>query len=138
MYFYIEPEVSGGFGEQSTVDTAVHPPEVSKLHYRFDGWLGDDLLETFPCYIVTSFLAEVIESSELNGYVLDEVVISTSEQFEALYPQIKLPKFYWLKVLGIAGKDDFGIADDYRLVVSDNALAALKKGKIDSAEIEDF
>lgn len=138
MYFYIEPEVSGGFGDNAVIDTSIHPPKVSKLHYQFDGWLGDDLLETFPCHIVSESLAKKIESAELNGYKFDDVEISKSEQFEELYPGKELPKFYWLKVTGVAGKDDFGIAEDYRLTVSEKALEVLKKGKIDEADVEEF
>lgn len=138
MYFYIEPEVSGGFGSNAIVDASVHPPSVSKLHYQFDGWLGDDLLETFPCYIVSESLAYEIESVKLSGYILDNVEISKSEQFEELYPGKDLVKFYWLKITGVAGKDDFGIAEDYRLTVSKKALDVLKKGKIEEADIEEF
>lgn len=138
MYFYIEPEVSGGFGDKTVVDTSVHPPRVSKLHYQFDGWLGDDLLETYPCHIVSESLAKEIESAELTGYMFDDVEISKSEQFEDLYPGKELPKFYWLKVSGIAGKDDFGISEDYRLTISEKALEALNKRKVVEADLEEF
>lgn len=138
MYFYVEPEVSGGFGDNAVVDTSAHPPRVSKLHYQFDGWLGDDLLETFPCYIVSESLAKEIELAGLTGYTFDDVETSKSEQFEELYPGKELPKFYWLKVEGVAGKDDFGVAEDCRLTVSTKALEVLKKGKIEEADLEDF
>jgi len=136
MYFYIEPEVSGGIGDNAIVDTSVHPPRVLKLHYQFDGWLGDDLLETFPCYIVSSSLAKEIELAQLTGFVLDDVEISKSKQFEELYPKKELPIFYWLKVIGTAGKDDFGISEDYRLIVSSKAINTLQKGKIEMADLE--
>ncbi len=57
-YFYIEPEVSGELGEGTLMDTTVHPPKVEKLNYEFSSWLGDDLIESFPCYIVSERLAE--------------------------------------------------------------------------------
>lgn len=136
MYFYIEPEVSGGIGDNSIVDTSVHPPRVLKLHYQFDGWLGDDLLETFPCYIISSSLAKEIELAQLTGFILDDVEISKSKQFEELYPKKELPVFYWLKVTGKAGKDDFGISEDYRLIVSSKAINVFKNGKIEMADLE--
>jgi len=138
MYFYIEPEVSGGFGENTVIDTSVHPPKVSRLHYQFDGWLGDDLLESFPCYIVSEYLAKEIEKSGLTGFRFKEVEVSKSEQFEELYPGKELPKFRWLKVIGDAGQDDFGVADDCRLVISEKALETLNKGKIEEADLEQF
>ncbi|MCH8498306.1 MAG: hypothetical protein LAT63_07500 [Marinobacter sp.] len=138
MYFYIEPEVSGGFGDNAVVDTSVHPPRLSKLHCQFDSWLGDDLLETFPCYVVSKPLANEIGSAKLTGYTLGDVEVSKSEKFEELCPGKALPEFYWFKVTGEAGKDDFGIAEDYRLVVSERALEVLKKGKIEESDLEEF
>ena len=138
MYYYIEPEVSGGLGNNTVADTSVHPPVVSKLHYQFDGWLGDDLLESFPCYIISEKLKTEIDSEKLSGYQVDQIEISKSDQFEELYPGIELPRFYWLKVTGKAGENDFGIAEDHRLVVSEKALTVLKKGKIDQADLEEF
>lgn len=138
MYFYIEPEVSGGFGDNTVADTTVHPPVVSKLNYLFEGWLGDDLLESFPCYVVSEKLKSEIMNSELMGLEIDGLEVTKSEHFDELYPGKELPEFYWLKVTGEAGKDDFGIASDHRLVVSDKALDVLKKCSIDQADLEEF
>jgi hypothetical protein len=52
-YFQIAPEVAGGWGRNTVMDRSIHPPHVTKLHFEFDGWLGDVLLESFPCYIIT-------------------------------------------------------------------------------------
>jgi len=138
MYYYIEPEVSGGFGEQTVIDATVHPPKISILHYLFDGWLGDELIESFPCFLVTEKIAKQIEHEGLSGASFDEVFISTSEQFKELYPNRELPSFRWLKITGKAGVDDFGIADDFRLVVSKRSLEILEQGQISNADIEPF
>ena len=50
-YYVIEPEVAGGFGENCEIDWSTGKMQVNKLHYQFDGWLGDELLESTPCYI---------------------------------------------------------------------------------------
>lgn len=47
MYKLIEPEVAGSLGKETELDSSVFPPHVKKLHYEFDGWLGDDILESF-------------------------------------------------------------------------------------------
>ncbi|MBY7903824.1 hypothetical protein KW507_22710 [Vibrio fluvialis] len=138
MYFYIEPEVSGGFGDNSVMDTTVHPPKVYKLHYQFDGWLGDELLESFPCFIISEALAQELEREHLSGFTLEDVEVTKSEQFEELYPRKALSKFFWLQVTGSAAQDDLGIAEDHRLVVSESALNTLRKGKIEEADIEEF
>jgi len=138
MYYYIEPEVSGGIGRNSIIDASRHPPIVKKLHFEFDGWLGDDLIESFPCFIVSENLKIEIDKKRLTGFIFDEVEITISDTFSELHKNKKLPKFYWLKVTGKAGCQDFGIADDFRLVVSANALFAIRRMKIEQASIEEY
>jgi hypothetical protein len=137
-YYYIEPEVSGGHGENAVMNTNVHPPEVTRLHYEFDGWLGDGIATSFPCYLVTEDVKEKILKSGFSGVLFDKVEVTTSELFEEMQPDQKLPPFVWLKVNGHAGRDDFGIARDYRLVVSQRVLDALKPLRISNALIEPF
>lgn len=130
-YYRIEPEVAGGWGKNTVIDripgkgTFVH-----KLHYVFDGWLGDELLESSACYIVTEKLAHEIERMRLTGAQFEEVEISTSgeyDDFQELHPEQKLPKFLWLKPTGKIGQDDFVLGPDSRLIVSGQALELLKK-----------
>jgi hypothetical protein len=138
-YFYLEPEVAGGFGEGSVLDTSVHPPKVVRLHYVFDDWLGDDLVESAPCFIITDRLRDKLQRSDATGYKLDQVAVSKSELYEDLHPNgPPLPKFHWLKITGRAGLDDFGIASDRRLVVSELALRLLQSCQLADCYIEDF
>lgn len=136
-YHAIEPEVAGGWGENTRVKRIAGQPDiVEALDYEFDGWGGDELLESTPCFIVTERLANEIVRAGLSGIVFDHVEISKSGQFEDWYPGRTLPKFLWMKVEGEAGRDDFGINSDLILVVSDRALAVLKSGQLDNAIIE--
>ncbi len=135
---YLEPEVSGGFGEGTKLDNSVYPPLVKELHYEFDGWLGNDIVESFPCFLVSEKLKNEIENNVLTGVLFSELTISVSSTFKELYPNKSLPNFYWLKVFGKAGKDDFGLAKDYRLVVSAKTLHVLKPFNIKEADIQDF
>jgi hypothetical protein len=137
-FYYIEPEVAGRIGENSIIDVSVHPPIVSKLHYEFDGWLGDELLESFPCFIVSSNFGKALEIECLSGFSLSEVQISCSEQFLELYPNNNLPMFYWLRVSGIAGQDDFGISDKCRLVISDRTFDVARNFQIKNADLDEF
>jgi hypothetical protein len=125
-YHVLEPEVAGGLGPNTLMDRSVHPPIVSQLHYVFDGWLGDELLESFPCYLVTEELADRIRSRQLTGVEFGNVEVSVSPKFREIKGRQDLPAFRWLKPVGVAGKDDFGIGSDSRLVVSDEALAAIR------------
>ncbi|MGJ7548647.1 hypothetical protein [Pseudomonas alloputida] len=138
MYYYVEPEVAGGLGEGTVMDTSEHPPVIQSLTYEFDGWLGDHLLESFPCFIVTETVEDAIKELGLTGCSFDAVDIKKSEAFEDSYPDRALPHFSWLKIHGIAGMTDFGLTDDYRLVVSNAVIDLLKKFGLQHAEIYDY
>ena len=138
MFYFIEPEVAGGLGDRTVMDASYHPPIVTKLEYKFEGWLGDELLESFPCFIMTEALSKYLIKANLSGFTLESVYISTSDEFDETYPNKILPKFLWLKVIGRAGVDDFGLADDHRLVVSGAALEILRAAQLDNADIEEY
>lgn len=107
------------------MDSATHPPTVSRLEYKFYGWLGGELLESFPCFIVTEPVALEIIKRKLTGFTLGDVLITKSDAFYEMQPSVVLPNFSWLKVEGDAGLSDFGIASDHRLVVSIEAKKVL-------------
>ena len=138
MFKIIEPEVAGGIGEDTKLDTTVHPPIVYQLHYEFQGWLLNDILETFPCFIVTADLKEAILETGLTGVDFDYVKISASYEFRQLYPETVLPQFNWMKVYGKAGEDDFGISDKLRLIISEKAYALLSRFNISAADVKDY
>ena len=137
-YYFVEPEVAGELGEKTILDSSTHPPRVDKLHYKFSGWLGDAILESFPCVIVTKAASDVLKESGITGVQFAEVETSISAEFREMYPQRKLPSFKWLRITGTPGKDDFGIADDLRLVVSEKALDLLRPLGIEHALVEAF
>jgi hypothetical protein len=138
MYKYIEPEVAGGLGFETDIDNSIHPPVIKKLHYEFSGWLGDDILETFPCFIVSERLMCEIEKHQLTGVLFDNVKITKSEEFMDMNGSIDLPKFYWIKINGKFGVDDFVIAEDYRLLISEKAMSIISFFNIKNATFEDY
>jgi len=124
-YYLLEPEVAGGLGRNTVLDRTSHPPVVTRLHYEFDGWLGDELLESFPCFIVTQRLRVKIEELGFTGVRFSPVEVTLSTQFKTLYPDREVPQFAWLKVDGEPCKDDLGLATDHRLIVSERTLVAM-------------
>ncbi len=138
MFFFIEPEVAGGLGDGTIIDNSSHPPIVTKLEYRFEGWLGDDLLESFPCFIITEVLAQRISEHKFSGFSLRPVLITKSDDYLEQGGDNALREFLWVVIEGHAGVDDFGLAHDHRLVISDEVLKVLKGSKIDNADIEEF
>ncbi|HEY6259210.1 MAG TPA: hypothetical protein VIY51_25815, partial [Xanthobacteraceae bacterium] len=111
---------------------------VIHLHYQFDGWLGDVLLTSFPSFIVTEDAKNKLLKSGVTGVRFDEVEVTTSDVFEEIYPGRRLPRFAWLQVVGRPGQDDFGIAANRRLVMSERALDLLKELQLSHAQIEPF
>lgn len=137
-YFAIEPEVAGGWGDGTAADSSVHPPRVERLDYRFDGWLGDALLESFPCFIVTAELGDALVAQGLTGFDVAACKVSRSSQFCELHSETTLPEFRWLQVSGAAGQDDFGISSEHALVVSEAALSVLKQHGIEHCEMVEW
>lgn len=137
-FYYVEPEVAGGLGKHTVLDSSVHPPIVSELNYRIVNWLGDALLESFPALIITREAADALQAMGASGIGLRDVQITISDSFRETYPERMLPDFVWLNVSGIAGKDDFGIAADSRLVVSQRVLNRLKTFGLENALVEDY
>jgi hypothetical protein len=132
-YYVLEPEVAGGWGKNTVFTrTAGRPVVVHRLHYEFDGWLGDELVESTPCYLVTKRLSDEIARAQLTGAVFDEVEVTTSDEFKELHPDRVLPNWLWLKADGVPGVDDFTIGLGSRLIVSE-ALALLKRVGIPNA-----
>ena len=131
----LSPEVAGELGDATELDSSVHPPKVYRFHHRFEGWLGDELLEAFPCFLVSSDLGKAIEEEGLVGFGLGEVEVSVSPEFQALHPGRDLPEFRWLQITGENRNADFRLTPDFRLEVSSRALSVLRKFKIAHAAI---
>ena len=76
-YHCVEPEVAGGWGENTQFTrTPGRSVVVRRLHYSFDGWLGDELIESTPCYIVTERMAGEIKRARMPSQV-EAILIST-------------------------------------------------------------
>jgi hypothetical protein len=137
-YFVLEPEVAGGLGPQSLFDRSTHPPTVTRLHYEFFGWLGDPIVTSFPVFIVTCEVMEILKSTLMTGASFDELTISLSGEFMDLYPGRILPEFSWMKPVGRPGKDDFGLTPDGELVISGRVLELLEAAGTRHADVQAF
>ena len=138
-FLLIKPEPGGHLGDHAVVDDSAEPPVATTLHYEFDWWLGDDLVGSPPFFVVTNRLKRALtELTGATGFELDQVKVSTSAFFRGTNPRRKLPRFWWLKVHGRAGKDDMGLASEHSLVVSGRAFAVLLSHTIEQAEIAQY
>lgn len=145
--YRLSPEVAGGLGENSIL---IHNEngimkDVSYSHYKFEGWLGDELLTTSPCFIVTEKLFNAIINSNLTGSKFQDMEVSESYNFKLLKPDVILPKFKRLIPVGTVQIEDkkvkywsghdFCLMGVTRLVVSNNALNILQKHRISNCDI---
>jgi hypothetical protein len=126
-YNIIQPEVIVGIGENTEGEDINDHEGISHLHINLEDWLGDDLVEVFPCYLVTEKLKNNLESSQFTGYSFNDVELTKDEYFSDNYQLNKaLAKFYWLKINGREGTDDLFIGEKFKLQVSAEFLLFLK------------
>jgi hypothetical protein len=136
-FFRLEPEVPGGFGERSVLDTSVHPPTVHRLHFEFMGWDGDDLVESFPCFLVSERLGRAMTDERLAEFELADVEVTVDEQFQEFFPQsaMSLPTWSWLKPRGEPWASDLWINGRADLYVSAAALNVIRRFSLAHCEM---
>lgn len=138
-HYEVELEVPAGIGENSVLKRrSGYPLQVEKLHLDFEGWMGNDIMETSPVFYITEKLRFGLEKSELSGIShFENIEVTKSENFEELYPNKKLPSFFLFRINGQARQDDFGV-ESGKLIVSGKALEFLKNFNLSEAEINEL
>lgn len=144
-YYKLQPEVAGQVGDESILEYKNGMiSEVKFLEYSFFGWLGDELLTSHPCFIVTKELAVAMQASNLLGYTLQDMRVSLSEEFIDFYGNKKLPEFIRLIPAELYPDELFEPANDLYLskrcdlIVSERALLILKKYKLNNCDIDEI
>lgn len=135
-FYLLSPEVAGGWGPNIQARRDTHPPIVTHMHYEFEGWSGDDLLTTFPEFVVTDRLAAALESSTLTGFRLGSVEVSAGGMWEQMYADRPLPPCRWLQVSGKACQADLGKTALADLVVSAPALELLRSFTLSACTVQ--
>lgn len=127
-YKKIQPEVIVGIGNNTVFnDQGSTFRSVTKLHLHLEDWLGDDLMECFPCYIVTERVRNLLLATCYSGFEILDLELTKVCNIESGDDQTKpLPQFYWLKVTGQHGKDDIYLNEKRDLSISDKLLAFLQ------------
>lgn len=135
--YTLRAEVAGGIGPQSVIDSSANPPVVSRLQYDFVSWLGDDIVATFPCSIVTEPLAQAIVDEGLTGAQFDEVTITKNPHFERFFPDTAalLPAWKWLRPTGQPHESDFWQDEQGILIVSERALRLMRRFSLENCRI---
>ena len=137
-YLTIRPEVAGSFGDYTIMDTKTHPPKIERLHYVFEGWLGDDIVEGFPVFLISKNLYELLKKTNFTGYKVDSCRVTMSQNFVEFYSHKKLPPFYWFKITGKKRESDFWVSEKNDLMASEKAIETLKQANINHCDIENL
>ncbi len=136
-YIKIEPEVIVGLGEDTKINKSNYPPIVNYLHINLEDWLGDDLMENFPVFIITEYLKSSLETTRFSGYTIKDLKLTFDEYFESNYQlEKKVPTFYWMVINGAKGEDDFFIDQSQTLNISVEAFSFMKKFNLKNAVFE--
>lgn len=133
----LEPEVAGGLGPRTVMSTDVHPPRVEHLHYEVEGWLGDDVLESTPCFLISPEAAAALQQAGCTGLrtAAAEVTIAPDA---APAVDSRVEGFLWLQPTGEPGQDDLAVDATASLVVSDRALEVLRRFHLEHCDRTDW
>lgn len=136
MHTLFEAEVTISLGAGSDFRHDREPRLVGTLHAEFEGWLGDDIVETSWFWLVTEALAAALQSSALTGFELADVVVTTGPTWDEFdYPP--LPVWRRLVPTGslTAGDDIAAVRRSTTLALSEQALRLLESFQIENASL---
>lgn len=130
MFYNLVAECYGVFGRKVLYggELTDRPANIYRMDFEFHNWPEDELVELNCNYLITDGLTEALKALEprATGVVFDSATTSTTFEFRQANPNKVLPEYKWMKVIGKAGTDDFGMSKDHVLVVSERALMAMK------------
>ena len=133
MGYVLEPLVAGQLGERSELDTSTHPPGVRYVDYVLDPPTEEDLIESFPVFLVSEELAAALTAADLSGFRLDDAEVRRSDQYALLRGDLPHKSYRWLRV-DSSGAADCWLDARYRLCVSDRWYAVISLHRIDGCD----
>jgi hypothetical protein len=119
------PHVAGQLGDGTVLDPTTYPPGVRRVEYVLDGPDTDDLIESFPIFLVTERLARRLMNVGFTGFALGDASVAASREDHATYGDAPQPRFRWLRVTNVASADVW-LDDEHRLCVSDRFMEELR------------
>ncbi len=134
--FALSPEVPGDLGPRSVLTHGSAGMEVVQPHLLLTSWMGDDLLECFPCFFASQRLGKALIDAAVSGYVLEPAIVSVSPDASPGARKAPTMYFHWLKIVDTEGYSDFWISRDRRLVASERAMAVLERFTLEHCERE--
>jgi hypothetical protein len=130
----LEPLVAGQLGDGTLLDASTHPPLVSRVQYVLDAPTSDDLIESFPVFLVSEALGSALMEAALEGIGFDEAETVPSDEYVATYGSVPHKRYRWLKVEP-SQVGDCWLDENYRLVVSDRMYAVIEQHEVGGCDV---
>ena len=70
MPYRLEPQVAGELGIDTVLDTSTHPPKVKRLDFVLDQPENDELITSFPVFLISEGLGSRLKKAHLDGFKL--------------------------------------------------------------------
>jgi hypothetical protein len=135
MAFVLEPLIAGELGERTELDPGTHPPLVTAVEYVLDAPVPDDLIESFPVFLVAEDLAYRLKAAGLDGFTVAAALVTPSPEYVELHPGAPTRAYRWLQVSGGPAADCW-LASDHRLCVSDRMMLVLETADLTNCGVE--
>ncbi len=132
---WLRAAVDGDLGDGVDYDITRDPQLIGELAYEFEDWTGDDIVQCAGYWLVSDQLASALQESDLTGWELDTVRVTTSDVYDQLHPDgLQMPLWHRLLPVGTP-LDDITLLGRVYLCVSDRALELFRRFSIRHAEI---
>jgi len=96
----------------------------------------DDLIESFPVFLVSALLAEHLEAKHLGGFALGHATVRPSSEYIACYGCAPHADFRWLRLGDASRRSDAWLDREHHLCVSDAMMEVLREFRLDRCDIQ--
>jgi hypothetical protein len=134
MPYALEPLRAGELGMGTELDVGTHPPGVRRVEYVLDAPTEEDLIKSFPVFLVSEELAAALTSEKLSGFQLDDADVHLNDQYVELHESAPHKRYRWLRLTPSESADCW-LNDQYRLCVSDRMYAVISHHCIDRCDV---
>lgn len=134
MPYVLEPLVAGELGDGTRLDPSTHPPAVDVVDFVLDAPAEDDLIESFPVYLVSEHIAELLSRAGLGGFTLEGARVSPSREYVEVYGDRPHKEYRWLR-LRFSPDADCWLDNEHRLCVSERMMAVLSQGVLAGCDV---
>ncbi len=132
--YILEPLVAGELGEETVLDAGTHPPLVRSVEFVLDSPTEEDLVESFPVFLVSEQLGASLTAAGLVGFTLDDANVHPSTQYVAVYGDLPHKAYRWLRLIS-SSPSDCWLDEGYRLCVSDRMYSVIARHKMEGCEV---